>query len=78
MFPSAHVSLDAVHCGLFALAAYLAIGSIVAVPFVLFGVGRIDPAAKEAPWTFRALVVPGVVAMWPLLVRRWLRSLRVR
>jgi len=56
---------------LFALAAYAAVGSILAVPLLAFGLGRIDPAAKAAPWTFRALVFPGVVALWPFLVRRW-------
>jgi len=69
---------DVVRGALLAVATYLAIGSIVAVPFLVFGVGRIDPAAKGAPLTFRALVFPGVVAMWPLVVRRWLSSRRVR
>ena len=63
-----------VHGALFALAIYLAIGSIVAVPFVIVGIGRVDPAAKAAPFTFRALVLPGVVAMWPLLLWLWISS----
>jgi len=53
-------------------AAYVACGSIAAVPLLAFGLGRIDPAAKSAPWTFRALVLPGVIALWPFLIRRWL------
>jgi hypothetical protein len=57
-----------------ALAAYAVLGTIVAVPFVIFGIGRIDPAARSAPWTFRALVFPGVVAFWPLLLSRWLKG----
>jgi hypothetical protein len=65
------MGLDIVHGALW---TYVAIGLIVAVPFLAFGIGRIDPAAKAAPWTFRALVFPGVVALWPLLARRWLRS----
>jgi hypothetical protein len=69
---------DVVHGALFALATYLVIGSVVAVPFVIFDIGRIDPAAKAAPWTFRALVLPGVVAMWPLLVRRFTQSRKAR
>jgi len=64
------------HGLLFACAAYAAIGTILAVPLLAFGLGRIDPAAKTAPWTFRALVLPGVVALWPVLMRRWL-SVRV-
>jgi len=54
--------------------AYLGIGAIVAVPLVLSGIGRIDPAAKAAPWSFRILVFPGVVAFWPLLLRRWISA----
>ena len=68
------MNFDVVHGALYALAIYLAIGSIVAVPFLIFGIGRIDPAAKAAPLTFRALVLPGVVAMWPLMLQRWLMS----
>ena len=63
---------------LLAVSTYLAIGSIVALLFVFFGIGRIDPSARGAPLTFRALVFPGVVAMWPLILRRWLSSRRVR
>lgn len=70
--------VDVVRGVLFAVATYLVIGSIVAVPFVLFGIGRIDPSARGAPLTFRALVFPGVVAMWPLILRRWVSSRRVR
>ena len=69
---------DAVRAALLAVATYLAIGSIVAVPFVLFGIGRIDPFARGAPLTFRALVFPGVVALWPLILRRWLGPRRAR
>jgi hypothetical protein len=72
------VIVDVVRGVLFAVATYLVIGSIVAVPFVLFGIGRIDPSARGAPLTFRALVFPGVVAMWPLILRRWVSSRRVR
>ena len=52
------------------LAIYLAGGTIVALLLVAFGLGRIDPAARKAPWAFRLLVLPGVIAMWPLFVRR--------
>jgi hypothetical protein len=61
---------------LLALATYIAIGAILAVPFLIFGVGRVDPAAKGAPFLFRVLVIPGVVALWPLMLRRWLRPVK--
>ena len=68
------MGIEIVHAVLWAAGIYLAIGLIVGVPFVSFGIGRIDPAAKTAPWAFRALVLPGIVATWPLWARRWLNS----
>lgn len=56
------------------LAAYCLLGLLFAIPFVIVGVGRIDPAARSAPWAFRLLILPGTVALWPLLAWRWLRG----
>jgi hypothetical protein len=56
------------------LGSYLACGFVFAVPFVLFGVKRIDPHAVHGSWGFRLLVVPGTMAFWPLLLRRWLKG----
>lgn len=57
-----------------ALAIYLLIGLIFAVPFVTLGIGRIDEGAKESRWGFRMIVIPGVIAVWPLLLRKWMHS----
>lgn len=51
---------------------YAAAGLLFAVPFVLRGVNRIDRVAAAGTWGFRLIIVPGVVALWPLLLRRWL------
>ena len=53
------------------LLAYLALGVLFSVPFVLRGVNRIDPVARESSWGFRVMILPGSVALWPLLLRRW-------
>ena len=53
------------------LGIYLAIGVLFSVPFVAIGVARVDPAARGASWGFRMLILPAVVALWPLLARRW-------
>jgi hypothetical protein len=53
---------------------YLALGSVFSLAFVVFGAGRIDPAARGAGWGFRLLVSPGVAALWPLLAWRWARG----
>lgn len=54
------------------LLVYLALGLAVAVPFVLRGVNKIDPVSSGSSWGFRLIILPGVVALWPLLLRRWL------
>jgi len=53
------------------LGVYLACGLVFAVAFALIGVRRVDPHAAGSSWGFRALVVPGAMALWPLLLKRW-------
>ncbi len=55
------------------LAVYCLAGLVFAAVFVIAGIGRVDPVAEHAPWGFRLIVVPGVTALWPLLLRRWVR-----
>lgn len=54
---------------------YLACGLIFAVPFALVGVRRIDPHAAHGSWGFRLLIIPGAMAFWPLLLRRWTNNI---
>ncbi|MGC4054200.1 MAG: hypothetical protein QM757_34375 [Paludibaculum sp.] len=55
-----------------ALAAYLAAGVIFGLAFVAAGIHRIDPIARGSSIGFRLAVFPGVVAFWPLLLKRWM------
>ena len=57
-----------------ALTAYGLIGAVFAVAFVTMGIQRVDSVAEHAPLGFRLIVLPGVAALWPLLLVRWLRS----
>ncbi|MDA7633211.1 hypothetical protein N8766_03805 [bacterium] len=50
---------------------YGMIGFVFAVPFVFRGVDQIDPAAKNASFGFRMLIIPGSLLFWPLLLWRW-------
>lgn len=50
---------------------YLAMGCVVAVPFLLVGIDRIDPQAHRA-YLFRPIIAPGVVLLWPLVLHRWI------
>jgi len=53
---------------------YVAVGVVFAAAFVTWGVQRVDPAAKSAPLGFRLLILPGSAALWPLLLRHWMRE----
>ena len=57
-----------------ALAIHAAAGAVFAVPFALRGAGAIDPVAKGGTWGFRVLTFPGGVALWPLMLVKWLRA----
>lgn len=57
-----------------ALGVYAAFGLIFGAAFVARGIERLDPSARGSGWGFRLIVLPGTVALWPLLLRRWLRS----
>lgn len=57
-----------------AIFVYGALGVLVAIPMVLRGINRLDPAAAEGTWGFRVLAFPGVMVLWPLVLVRWLRA----
>ncbi|MFO1512855.1 MAG: hypothetical protein U1F83_08095 [Verrucomicrobiota bacterium] len=59
---------------LIALGVHLVCGLVFAIPFALIGVKQIDPHAAHGSWGFRLLIIPGTMAFWPLLLKRWLRG----
>jgi len=56
----------------YALEAYSAAGLLFAAVFV-FGVQRLDSEAQGSGIGFRLLIAPGVAALWPLFLSRWIR-----
>lgn len=54
------------------LAAYALIGVVFAVAFVVRGVDRIDPVARGSSRGFRVMILAGSLALWPLLLKRWI------
>ncbi|WP_298917172.1 hypothetical protein [uncultured Roseobacter sp.] len=46
------------------------IGALVAAVFLTFGMDRIDEDAQDA-YIFRPLLIPGILAIWPLVLWRW-------
>ncbi len=57
-----------------ALGLYLGVGLLVAVVLQVRGLGRLDPAAEGAGIGFRLLVLPGLIALWPILATRAVRG----
>jgi hypothetical protein len=62
---------------LYTLMLYAACGLLFSIAFILRGLNQIDPAAHNAPFTFRILIIPGCAALWPILLRRWTSAKRV-
>ena len=60
----------------YGLEIYAALGLLFAIAFVTVGVEHIDSTAKGATLGFRLLLLPGSIALWPVLVARWIRGPR--
>ncbi len=54
--------------------AWTAIGVLFALAFTTVGVERVDSEARSGSIIFRTLIFPACVALWPLLLIRWLRG----
>ena len=52
------------------LAGYLAVGLCVALSTLLFGLRKLEPAAALMPLRVRLLILPGLAALWPLVIAR--------
>ncbi len=57
-------------------AVYVLCGLVFAAAFVARGVGRVDHAARGSSLGFHLIIVPGCVALWPLLAVHWARARR--
>lgn len=56
------------------IALYVSAGLVFGLAFVIWGVQRVDAGAHGAPKVFRLLILPGVAALWPLVLRWWLAA----
>lgn len=50
--------------------AYGAVGVVLGLAFLLWGIDRVDPSATGA-YAFRPLLMPGLVLLWPVVAIRW-------
>jgi hypothetical protein len=65
--------LTVVQLAVAAAFVYALTGLLFAIAFVAFGVRRVDPTANGSGIAFRLIILPGVAALWPLLLSRWIR-----
>jgi hypothetical protein len=54
------------------LTGYASVGFLFAIAFLARGVARIDGQAAGASLGFRLIILPGVTALWPFLLGRWI------
>ena len=53
------------------LGVYAGAGLLFAIAFLTVGISHVDPDSKGSGVGFRLIILPGVVALWPLLLSRW-------
>jgi hypothetical protein len=58
------------------LALYLGCGLLFAVAFAIKGIEKTDEAARGSSLGFRLLIIPGTLVFWPLLLRKWISSVK--
>jgi len=52
---------------------YASIGLLFAVAFLTAGISHVDPGSKGSGIGFRLIILPGVAALWPVLLAQWIR-----
>ena len=60
---------------LYGFFGYAALGVVFALVFVFRGVQKLDVVAHGAGIGFRLLILPGVAAVWPLFLNRWVSKM---
>ena len=60
--------------GLYAAGLYTAMGLVLACAFLTRGISIVDPVSKGSGIGFRLIILPGVAALWPVLLTRWIRA----
>jgi hypothetical protein len=61
-----------------AFALYIAAGVAIGFAFVIFGVTQALPHPTPVTIGARIVLLPGSVLLWPLVLRRWLKSRSAR
>jgi hypothetical protein len=67
----------AVYIGLIMAALYLLAGSLFAVFFLTKGIEKLDGTAHGSGWSFRLIILPGTIVLWPVLLKKWIKAKKI-
>ena len=54
--------------------AYLVIGLLFGLWFIFNGVQKVDAGMKDVKWILRLMLLPGSIALWPVMLRKYLKA----
>ncbi|HET6544834.1 MAG TPA: hypothetical protein VFG46_30320 [Chryseolinea sp.] len=63
---------------LYALIVYLLGGILFALLFITRLIHKVDEGSIGAPWSFRLIIFPGCVILWPLLLMKYLTTVKTK
>lgn len=52
---------------------YLLAGAVFAIFFLTKGIAKMDTAAHDSGWGFRLIILPGTIALWPVLFKKLMK-----
>jgi hypothetical protein len=53
---------------------YLALGLLFSLAFAIVGCRIIDPGAANAGFFVRLMWMPAAIALWPILLLKWVKA----
>ena len=53
---------------------YLMLGTLFAFAFLTKGIKTVDHSAQGASLGFKLLIAPGCIALWPVLLSKWIKA----
>lgn len=56
---------------------YLFAGVVFAILFLRKGIEKVDAGAHGSGFGFRLIIFPGTIALWPILLNKWLKLKQV-
>ena len=63
---------------LYTVTGYLLVGVVFALLFVTRLIHRVDEASIGSPWSFKLLIFPGCIILWPVLMKKYFSTKNTR